>query len=399
MTLHSFGNRQDMKRQSLFTIIIPKSIQIAFKSLYNSVNYILFICSNRQKEVTMIKIEFTEEEIKALNHERYHHPHPRVQRKIEALWLKSQGEKHKRIAQLTGVSINVVTQYFKEYKGGGIEKVKELNFYRPQSNLVEHQQTIENYFRDHPPATIKEAMSVIEKLTGIKRSEKQVNKFLKKIGLKRRKVGMVPSKADIDEQENFKEKTLEPRLKEAKEGKRSVFFVDAAHFVLAPFLGYLWSYTRLFLKAPSGRQRFNVLGALNAITHELITITNEAYINSQSVCDLLWKITRLNLKMPITLVLDNARYQKCTLVKQLAAQLNIELLFLPAYSPNLNLIERLWKFVKKQCLYSKYYPEFTNFKSTIIDCLQNTHLLYKKELDSLLTPKFQTFKKSQFIAL
>lgn len=142
-----------------------------------------------------------------------------------------------------------------------------------------------------------------------------------------------------------------------------------------------------------------MLGALNAITHELITITNEAYINSQSVCDLLWKITRLNLKMPITLVLDNARYQKCTLVKQLAAQLNIELLFLPAYSPNLNLIERLWKFVKKQCLYSKYYSEFTNFKSTIIDCLQNTHLLYKKELDSLLTPKFQTFKKSQFISL
>ena len=154
----------------------------------------------------MIKIEFTEEEIKALNHERYHHPHPRVQRKMEALWLKSQGEKHKRIAQLTGVSINVATQYLKEYKGGGIEKLKELNFYRPQSNLVEHQQTIENYFRDHPPATIKEAMSVIERLTGIKRSEKQVDKFLKKIGLKRRKVGMVPAKADIDEQENFKKK-------------------------------------------------------------------------------------------------------------------------------------------------------------------------------------------------
>lgn len=154
----------------------------------------------------MIRIKFTDEEIQALRYERYHHPHPRVQRKMEALWLKSQGEKHKRIAQLTGVSINVVTQYFKEYKTGGIEKLKELNFYRPESQLVEYQQTIEDYFRDHPPATIKEAMSVIEKLTGLKRSEKQVNKFLKKIGLKRRKVGMVPAKADIDEQENFKKK-------------------------------------------------------------------------------------------------------------------------------------------------------------------------------------------------
>ena len=103
--------------------------------------------------------------------------------------------------------------------------------------------------------------------------------------------------------------------------------------------------------------------------------------------------------MSITLVLDNARYQRCALVKELAATLNIELLFLPAYSPNLNLIERLWKFVKKQCLYSKYYSEFTSFKNTIINCLQQTHSTYKQELDSLLSLNFQTFDKSQFVNL
>lgn len=192
---------------------------------------------------------------------------------------------------------------------------------------------------------------------------------------------------------------MEPRLKEAKEGKRTVFFVDAAHFVLAPFLGYLWSFTRLFLKSPSGRQRFNVLGALNAITHELITITNDAYINAQCVCDLLWKIAHLNLKTPITLVLDNVRYQRCAMVKSFAANLNIELLFLPAYSPNLNLIERLWKFVKKQCLYSKYYSDFISFKDAIVNCLAKTHSIYKQKLDSLLTFEFQTFEKSQFVSL
>ncbi len=173
-----------------------------------------------------------------------------------------------------------------------------------------------------------------------------------------------------------------------------MFFLDAAHFVLAPFLGYLWCFARLFIKAPSGRQRLNVLGALNAITHELITITNETYIDAQSVCDLLWKIARSNLMMPVTFILDNARYQKCAVVKELAAQLHIELIFLPPYSPNLNLIERLWKFVKKQCLYSKYYSEFTKFKNAIMDCLQKTHLQYKQELASLLTPNFQTFNKS-----
>ncbi|HDZ03284.1 MAG TPA: IS630 family transposase, partial [Nitrospirae bacterium] len=92
------------------------------------------------------------------------------------------------------------------------------------------------------------------------------------------------------------------------------------------------------------------------------------------------------------------RYQRCDLVKQFAEQLNIELLFLPAYSPNLNLIERLWKFVKKQCLYSKYYSDFAGFQNAISDCLSKTHSTYKQELDSLLTLNFQTFKKSQFVS-
>jgi transposase len=142
-----------------------------------------------------------------------------------------------------------------------------------------------------------------------------------------------------------------------------------------------------------------VLGALNAINHEWITIINDASINSQSVCDLLWKIARLNLQTPVTLVLDNARYQRAKLVQKLVAELNIELLFLPPYSPNLNLIERLWKFVKKQCLYSRYYAEFQSFSNAIINCLQKTHSTYKPQLDSLLTLEFQTFKKSQFVSL
>jgi len=160
---------------------------------------------------------------------------------------------------------------------------------------------------------------------------------------------MVPSKADPDLQESFKKNELEPRLAQAKQGNRAVFFVDAAHFILAPFLGFLWSFTRIFIKSPAGRQRFNVLGALNAITHELIRVTNQTYINAISVCELLKKIAALNLDVPITLVLDNARYQKCRLVQELALSLKIELLYIPPYSPNLNLIERLWKFVKNKC--------------------------------------------------
>ena len=190
-----------------------------------------------------------------------------------------------------------------------------------------------------------------------------------------------------------------PRLEQAQAGQRAVFFVDAAHFVLAPFLGMLWCFTRVFIRAPSRRQRFNVLGALNAVTHELITVTNDTYITSTSVCELLMKLARLNLTVPITLVLDNARYQRCTLVQTLARALNIELLYLPAYSPNLNLIERLWKFIKKACLYSTYYATFSDFKHAISLCLAQTHTRHKSELDSLLTLRFQTFKESSIMKM
>lgn len=163
--------------------------------------------------------------------------------------------------------------------------------------------------------------------------------------------------------------------------------------MLGAYLGFLWCFERLFVKTGAGRQRFNVLGALNAVTHELILVSNETYINAQSVCDLLHKIAALGLSVPITLVLDNARYQKCAMVMELAESLNIELLYLTAYSPNLNLIERLWKFVKKQCLYSIYYPDFQEFKRAITACLDQCHTTYKDDLDSLLTLRFQSFKK------
>lgn len=154
----------------------------------------------------------------------------------------------------------------------------------------------------------------------------------------------------------------------------------------------MWCFTRIFIASPSGRKRFNVLGAVNAITKDVITVTNTSYINAESVCQMLLKLATLNLTVPITVVLDNARYQKCQVVCALAEALNIELLYLPSYSPHLNLIERLWKFVRNQCLYSKYYAEFDEFKEAIETCLETANTTHKKSLETLLSLKFQTFK-------
>ena len=91
--------------------------------------------------------------------------------------------------------------------------------------------------------------------------------------------------------------------------------VDAAHFVHRAYLGFLWCFTRTFICSPSGGKRFNVLGAVNAVTNEIITITNETYIDSESLCQLLLKLANLGLNKPIVIVLDNGRYQKCKLVQ------------------------------------------------------------------------------------
>ena len=134
------------------------------------------------------------------------------------------------------------------------------------------------------------------------------------------------------------------------------------------------------------------------MTHQLLTVTNDSDINAQSAYNLLRKIAATHAEIPITLILDNARYQKCKIVWALAESLKIELLDLPSDSLNRNMIERLWKFVKKQLLYSKYTADVTSFSGAITDCLAQTHTQHKPALDSLLTLRFQTLQEPQKVA-
>jgi transposase len=213
------------------------------------------------------------------------------------------------------------------------------------------------------------------------------------------KTGSLPSKADPVVQKEFLENTMKPIISEAQEGKCEVYYVDAAHFVLGGFLGYLWSRFRVFVCTPSGRQRYNVLGALHAMTGAMTTVTNTTYINSSSVIQLLSKLRALHPGHPIKVVLDNASYQRNYLVRWHAAILDIELVFLPSYSPNLNLIERYWKFVKKKCLYNRFYGDFESFCEAIDDCVNNGNKKYSEELQTLLTLKFQSFENVQCLAV
>jgi transposase len=213
------------------------------------------------------------------------------------------------------------------------------------------------------------------------------------------KTGSIPCKADPAIQKEFLETTLESAISEAKSGNVELYFVDAAHFVMGAFLGYLWSKFRVFIRTPSGRKRYNVLGAYHALTGAMVSVTNTTYINSSSVMELLGKLRLLHPGRRIKVVLDNAAYQRNYWVRWYAALLDIELIFLPSYSPNLNLIERYWKFLKKRCLYNQFYGDFETFCRSIDDCIEKGENEYRKELESLMALKFQLFENVQFLAV
>jgi transposase len=202
----------------------------------------------------------------------------------------------------------------------------------------------------------------------------------------------------VKAQAAFLEGELKPRLAEAEAGKRHVFFVDAAHCVYGSFLCCLWSLVRPYVRAASGRQRFNILGAFDAVTRELIAVTNTTVVNAETMCELLRRVAASGLPGPVTLVLDNARYRKYAPVAAPAKALKVELLYLPSYSPNLNLIERLWRLIKREALYGRYHATFADFKAAIEGTISELGGKHQGKVASLMTLNFQVFKDVPLLA-
>jgi len=352
----------------------------------------------------MRSVPFTEDDLRAIAYDRYHHPDPLVQRKMEVLWLKYHGETHDRIATLAGVSRRSVQRYLTEFLQGGLDEIRRCPYVGQTSALEAHRASLDDYWRAHPPRSVRQAQEIIRQRTGIQRGLTQVRRFLHRLGLEPRKVAAIPvppkqtAAEHAQRQRRFLDTELEPVLAEARAGRRDVYFVDASHFVFAAILGWLWCAVRWFVRAASGRKRYNVLGALHAVSHRLIRVSNHSYINAEAVCDLLRAVASAGVGRPITLVLDNARYQKCALVQQLAQTLGIQLLYLPSYSPNLNLIERVWRFVKKESLGATYHENYESFTASIERCLESLETVYKRDMDSLLSHKFQMFDAVPLLA-
>lgn len=180
-------------------------------------------------------------------------------------------------------------------------------------------------------------------------------------------------------------------MEKAAGGMEALLFMDASHFVMGcDYLGSIYGRVRRFVKSFSGRMRYNVLGAVDFVTKEVVTVTNDTYITATEVCGILRKVSAKYTGRAVHIVLDNARYQKCKVVQALAQELCIDLVYIPPYSPNLNLIERLWKFVKGE-LRTQFYDDFTVFCGRIDQIIAGTSTNNKDKVSKLIGTNVQLF--------
>lgn len=240
--------------------------------------------------------------------------------------------------------------------------------------------------------TQQQLVSIVENRFGVKISKPAAGRLFKKHGYKKYKCGSLPAKADAEAQRVFVDTIHTPLLERAKKDDNVIVLsMDAAHFVIGcDFLGSVYSKSRRFIRTFSGRQRHNVLGAIDLVSKRVLTVENDKYINGESVCDMLKLVHETYKGKEVHIILDNARYQKCSDVLKLAAKFHITLDYLPSYSPNLNLIERLWKFVKSE-LRQTYYDDFSVFKAKIAEIIASTATSNYSRICKLIGEKIQLF--------
>ena len=211
---------------------------------------------------------------------------------------------------------------------------------------------------------------------------------LNRLGFSYKKTKLVPSKADAEKQKKFV--ASYEVIRKNLSNSEKIYFMDAVHPThnVMPAYGWIKRGKEKGVKSNSGRQRININGVYSPIDGEIIT-RNDDRINSQSTIELLKTIENKHPELSkIFIIRDNAKYYCSQLVKEYLETSKIEFIPLPSYSPNLNLIERLWKFFKKKILYNKYYESFDIFEQVVDDFFQRGVVEYKKEIKSLLSENF-----------
>ncbi len=309
--------------------------------------------------------------------------------RIKAIILLNSGWRPSQIAQVLLIDRSTVRRYYHDYKKGGVTRLLETNYARHRGYLtLEQEQTLDGYLQEHLHITAKSVIAYVEDRWDIRYSESGMTDLLHRLGYVYKKPKLVPGKADAQAQKVFLEEY--EALKKSRDKDDVILFMDAVHPQHNPVMsnGWIKQGKEFQICSNTGRQRLNINGAVSLDTMKLVMRYDDT-INADSTIKLFEQIETAhpNAKK-ITIICDNARYYRSKLVKAYLEESCIELMFLPPYAPNLNLIERYWKYFKKVVLYNSYYETFQKFKQACEDFFENTeeHL---SSLRTLLTENFQ----------
>lgn len=309
--------------------------------------------------------------------------------KINAVILLGTGWKLNKVKEALLLDDETLRSYVQCYRGLGIEGLINNNYHGSKIHLTEEQ--CRDLCKELDSAiylTTKSVIAYVKKEYGVLYRQSGMRDLLHRLGYEYKKPKLVPGNPDKEAQEIFAQQYEDFMLNKAKDVE--VLFVDAVHPEHNGIAAYGWikKGEKRELKTNSGRQRLNLHGAINAETLQ-VTIIESDTVNAESTINLFGAIEQTYpLAAQIMVILDNAKYHYSKEVKLFLEKSRIKPVFLPSYSPNLNLIERLWKFFKKKILYNTYYESLDLFRKACIKFFRNIDDFHD-ELVSLMTAEFE----------
>ena len=330
----------------------------------------------------------TVQELDELEFEHRHIPDKRYADRIKT-YLLGKGWSVSKVAEALMIDRETVRNHYKRYRNGGLDALLKNGAGGSEPMLSEkQQQALDQHLQENLYVTAKEIAHHVQQAWGVSYSESGIAQLLQRLGYVYKKPKLVPGKANAEKQRAFIRHYEE--LKASKALKDPIYFMDVTHLHHNPIAGYGWIKRGQDreIRSNIGRQRLNINGVINQSTQHSIIRYDET-INEQSTVKLFQQIEAQNPEaQKLYIICDNAHYYRPKIVKEYLSDSKIELIFLPPYAPNLNLIERYWKFFKKKVLYARYYENFALFKEAC-DAFFSAANRYRTELPSLLTDNFQ----------
>jgi len=296
-----------------------------------------------------------------------------------------------KIAEALLLDPSTINNYRNRYETGGVNSLLNDNYQGRACELSDEQkQELISELISKIYLSSAKVITFVKSRFKVEYSLSGITYLLHSLGFSYKKPKLVPGKADPDAQEDFLSRYS--LLKESINTDSKVYFIDGVHpqHNSLPSYGWMPKGEETKLKSNTGRKRVNLSGALDSETHEII-VQEDQRLNAETTISFFKKIERMNSAAPtIYIILDNAGYYKGKKIRAYLKTSKIKLVHLPPYAPNLNLIERVWKFFKKIVLYNRYYQTYSEFREACLSFFHKRNLRkYRRELDSILTENFE----------